>query len=157
MFTVHSIIQQEDVANFENPLQLLGKVYSIAPDLVPIKKYIQLITGLKAKILLNKMSQKSFDYADVCAHLNKFFPKSELKTNGVSEVESEINSYQLQFRRRLTRLMLSPSGREVYWNNDQDDNELGPALMVSIQRLLRVYVDRVNRELPEPVIEQVKR
>ncbi|XP_071784779.1 uncharacterized protein [Asterias amurensis] len=156
MFTVYSIVRRKDVAKFETSLQLLGKVHSIAPDLVPIKYYIKLITGLKTKILLNKLSQKSFDYTDACTRLNRYFPKSKLKTNGVSELESDLNGYQLQFRRRLTRLILSPAEREAYRNNVlADDSELGAALMVSTQRLLRMFIDRLNCELPEPVIEQI--
>ena len=50
MFTVYSIVRRKDVAKFEMSLQLLGKVHSIAPDLVPIKYYIKLITGLKTKV-----------------------------------------------------------------------------------------------------------
>ena len=52
--------------------------------------------------------------------------------------------------------MLSPSERMSYLGSEMDA-ELGPTFMAAVQQLLRLYADRVNEELTEPVIQQVMR
>ncbi|XP_022083965.1 uncharacterized protein LOC110975640 isoform X2 [Acanthaster planci] len=152
--TVFSIVQREDIVDFDTALHLLDMINEAVPDLVTVKQYIKLTTGLKTKVLLNKLSQKKFDYADVCALLNKYFPKAELKTSGVSKQEYQMNTYQLRHRHLIMRLMLSASEREAYFCSEMDV-ELSSMSMTAIQQLLRFYVDKLNQRLSVPVIEQI--
>ncbi|XP_038066473.1 uncharacterized protein LOC119736533 [Patiria miniata] len=152
--TLHSIVKREDIAEFDHALLLLDIINKAAPDLVPAKQFVKLTTGIKTKVMLHELLQSKFDYCNVCARLNRYFPKAELKTTGVSKEDFKLHSYQLRYRRLLTRLMLSASEREAYLRNEMDA-ELGPAYTAAIQRLLRYYVDRLNERLSVPVIEQI--
>ncbi|XP_072052010.1 uncharacterized protein [Amphiura filiformis] len=151
--TLYSIIHEEVVKDYEEALRQLYVIHGAKADLISAKQFVKLTAGLKAKIILGKL-ETQFDYAVVCAKLNQFFPKAELHAKGVTHEQARLNNYQLSLRRKLTRLIVSPSVRQAY-QDSVESHELGDVLTASLQDLVKVYTGRLNENLTVPVIEQI--
>ncbi|KAL2102941.1 hypothetical protein ACEWY4_002109 [Coilia grayii] len=148
--TVWRVVQRKDVVNYGILEEFITLIAETLPDLLHQRQWAQLILGLRAKVVLELCrSERLVDTETIQHHLDRIrLPAESLIRDADVEV-SESNFLAL-----MHILLNDPVERDLFFQ-EVFPVEYGPKYDLALQRLISIFVSRLEEFLSIPCIDKL--
>ncbi|XP_036375592.1 uncharacterized protein zgc:113263 [Megalops cyprinoides] len=150
------VTQQKDVMHYGELEEFVSLVTETVPELLSYRKRVQLILGLRARLILELCRGEHLaDPATIQHHLDKFRPPVAPPLHSeMSDTELEV--LEANFLELVQTLLKDPVEREHFFQ-EVFPVEYGPQYDLALQLLVTEFVSRLEQLLPVPNWGQIVR
>ncbi|XP_062923346.1 uncharacterized protein LOC134356365 isoform X2 [Mobula hypostoma] len=149
-----SAVTRHCTEHYGRVVDFVNIVWQQASYLISYRHYIKLCIAFKAKMVM-EMFVKQRSLLDILQMLDKFFP--ELLPADPRATTSDVQREQqcrLQFRKLVLLLIRDGDYRERFLQDELED-AYGTLFMVAAQNLLWEFLERLEKVLPPPRLDQL--
>ncbi|XP_063073522.1 zinc finger protein Xfin-like isoform X2 [Engraulis encrasicolus] len=147
--TVWRVVQEKDVLNYGVVEEFIASVAEAIPDLLSERQWVQLLLGLRAKMVLESCR---FENSADPKTTQDYLDRMQLPTPP-SIRSSDMDASQSSFRELLNILLNDADWKDVFFQ--EVFPEYGPKIDLQLQRLISTFVSRLEELLPTSRIEKV--
>ncbi|XP_063074101.1 zinc finger protein 709-like [Engraulis encrasicolus] len=147
--TVWRVIREKDVLNYGVVEEFIASVAEAIPDLLSERQWVQLLLGLRAKVVLDSCRCESSSGAKAIQHhLDRIQLPAPPSIRG-----SDVESAQLNFHDFVNVLQSDPVRKDLFFQEVFPEYE--PKIDLQMQRLISRFVSRLEEFLPTSRIDKV--
>ncbi|XP_012683481.2 zinc finger protein 91-like [Clupea harengus] len=152
--TIWQVVQERDVFNYGMLEEFVTLTTETVPELLSHRQRAQLILGLRAKVVLELCrSESSTDTETIQHHLDRIrIPAAHLAEFSMSDADVETS--ESNFLALVDILLNDPIERDIFFQ-EVFPVEYGPKYDHALQRLIWIFVSRLEEVLPVPSITKV--
>ncbi|XP_062374129.1 zinc finger protein 62 homolog [Sardina pilchardus] len=152
--TIWQVVQERDVLNYGMLEEFVTLMTESAPELLSHRQRAQLILGLRAKVVLEVCrSESSADTETIQYHLERIrLPAALLAESSIRDADVETS--ESNFIALVDILLNDPIERDVFFQ-EVFPVEYGPKFDLALQRLIWIFVSRLEEVLCVPSIYEV--
>ncbi|KAL2102943.1 hypothetical protein ACEWY4_002111 [Coilia grayii] len=148
--TIWRVVQEADVLSYGILEEFLTLIAETVPDLLDQRQWAQLILGLRAKVILELCRcESSTDTETIQHHLDRIRLPAESSVR-----DADVEASQSNFLALVDILLSDSVEREIFFQ-EVFPVEYGPKYDLALQRLISIFVSRLEEFLPIPRIDKL--
>ncbi|XP_076152512.1 uncharacterized protein LOC143135995 isoform X2 [Alosa pseudoharengus] len=152
--SIWQVVQEKDVLNYGMLEEFVTLITESVPEVLSHRQRAQLLLGLRAKVVLEVCrSESSADTETIQYHLERIrIPAALLAESSIRDADVETS--ESNFLALVDILLNDPVERDVFFQ-EVFPVEYGPKFDLALQRLIWIFVSRLEEVLRVPSIHEV--